>query len=53
MHLSISATAIYLGVSISTVRRWDRKQILASDYRTAGEHRRSILKIFKSLLWST
>ena len=48
MHLSISATAIYLGVSISTVRRWGRKQILAPDYRTAGGHRRYSLKSLKA-----
>ena len=37
-HLSIGASAKYLGVSIDTLRRWDKKGKLAS-HRSLGGHR--------------
>ena len=40
MYLSISAAATYLGVSISTLRRWHQEESLQPDYRTVGGHRR-------------
>lgn len=40
MHLSISAAASYLGVSISTMRRWDASGVLTPAYFTPGGHRR-------------
>lgn len=49
MHLSISAAADYLGVSISTLRRWDRDGYYSPDFLTIGGHRRypiSSLKVF-------
>lgn len=39
-YLSISQTAHYIGVSIPTLRRWDRDDIFTPDSRTAGNHRR-------------
>lgn len=51
MHLSISAAANFIGVSISTLRRWDRDGSFEPDYLTVGRHRRysiSSLKIFCS-----
>lgn len=40
MYLSISAAAYYLGVSISTLRRWHNDEILIPDFLTPGGHRR-------------
>ena len=36
----IGEAALVLGVSISTLRRWDRSQTLVPGYRTPGGHRR-------------
>ena len=38
--VSIGAAALLLGVSISTLRRWDKLKLFLSDYRTIGGHRR-------------
>ncbi|MDX1475217.1 MAG: IS607 family transposase [Reinekea sp.] len=38
--ISIGAAALLLGVSISTLRRWERQKLFRADYRTAGGHRR-------------
>jgi predicted site-specific integrase-resolvase len=38
--ISIGETAELLGVSVGTLRRWDREGALTSDNRTAGNHRR-------------
>ncbi|MFK7873910.1 MAG: helix-turn-helix domain-containing protein [Oligoflexales bacterium] len=38
--VSIGEAALVLGVSISTLRRWDRSQALMLGYRTSGGHRR-------------
>ena len=47
MHLSISAASSYLGVSISTLRRWDREGYFAPDYVTLGGHRRYSISSLK------
>ncbi len=44
MYISIGAAANYLGVSTSTLRRWDQLNLLQSTYRTVGNHRRYQLK---------
>jgi len=47
-YITISETASILGVSICTLRRWDRENKLNSDIRTLGNHRRYLLsKIIK------
>lgn len=50
MFLSISEAAILIGVSISTMRQWDREGFLQASFRTRGGHRRysrpSILEKF-------
>ena len=38
--VSIGEAALVLGVSISTLRRWDRSHTLVPGYRTPGGHRR-------------
>ena len=42
--ISISEAAEILGVSVSTMRRWDREGKLHSTARTIGNHRRYLLK---------
>lgn len=39
-HLSIGETAKLLGVSVSTLRRWEVEKTLLPAYRTVGGHRR-------------
>ena len=50
-HLSIGQSAKFLGLSISTLRRWDLKGTLISCFRRHGNHRRyklsDLLKIAK------
>ena len=41
MLVRIGILAQSLGVSTSILRRWERKDILVPDMRTAGGHRRS------------
>jgi len=43
MHLSIGKAAALLGVSISTLRRWETEGYFNPSYRTAGGHRRYAL----------
>lgn len=45
MLISIGKTAAILGVSVSTLRRWDKGEILPTTTRTAGGHRRYKLTI--------
>ncbi len=55
MYLSISQASSAVGVSISTLRRWEREGKLKSAYRTLGGHRRYALSAFfavLSFLWS-
>jgi putative resolvase len=40
MLISIGMAALMLGVSISTLRRWERENRLLPDHRTIGGHRR-------------
>ena len=40
MFLSIGAVAILLGVSISTLRRWEKEGLFEAHHRTCGGHRR-------------
>ncbi len=49
MHLSIGAAAMILGVSISTMRRWDAEGFLLPKFRTAGGHRRYALQDVEGL----
>lgn len=48
-YLSIGEVSLILGVSVCTLRRWDRDSYLQSSYRTYGNHRRyklnNILKL--------
>jgi len=50
-HISIGEAAMILGVSVVTLRRWDRLGKLKSIFRTFGNHRRynldDIAKIYK------
>ncbi len=43
MYLSISQASSAVGVSVSTLRRWEREGKLKSAYRTLGGHRRYAL----------
>ena len=40
MYLSIGQAADLLGVSVSTLRRWEAENYLIPDFRTKGHHRR-------------
>jgi len=44
MYVSIGTAAEYMGVSTSTLRRWEKQNILISAYRTVGNHRRYLFK---------
>jgi putative resolvase len=43
-HISIGEVSIILGVSVVTLRRWDRLGKLKPLFRTFGNHRRYDLK---------
>lgn len=43
MLLSIGEAASVLGVSVSTLRRWEKEGSLVADARTQGKHRRYLL----------
>ena len=40
MYLAIRKVATMIGVSVSTLRRWDEVNLLVASYRTVGGHRR-------------
>ena len=42
-YITISEASTLLGVSVCTLRRWDRENKLKSDIRTIGNHRRYLL----------
>jgi len=42
-YITISEAATMLGVSVCTLRRWDKENKLKSDIRTIGNHRRYLL----------
>jgi putative resolvase len=44
VYISIGQAAEVIGVSISTLRRWEEEQSFLPDYRTKGGHRRYCLK---------
>lgn len=52
MHLSIDRTATLLGVSISTLRRWDSDGVCPPAFRTSGGHRRYDLAQLQSKFFS-
>jgi len=39
-YISIQEASTILGVTTTTLRRWDKSETLKSDYRTIGNHRR-------------
>lgn len=45
MHISIGEAAAFLGVSLSTLRRWHKEGTLLPSFRTLGGHRRYELKV--------
>ena len=49
MHLSIGQAAVLLGVSVSTLRRWELEGFLLPAYRTLGGHRRFALVTLETL----
>ncbi len=49
MHLSIGQAASLLGVSVSTLRRWEHEGFLIPCYRTVGHHRRYQLEKIENL----
>ena len=49
MSLGIGKVATMIGVSISTLRRWDNDNSLSASYRTVGGHRR--YKLIKILIF--
>lgn len=50
MYLSIGETAIYLGVSVCTLRRWDKAGKLKPDCHTYGGHRRYSITSLKAAI---
>jgi len=50
MYLSIGATSRFLGVSISTLRRWDKEKKLIPAFKTPGHHRRYNINRLKEFL---
>ena len=49
MYIGIRKVVTMIGVSISTLRRWDNDNLLSASYRTAGGHRR--YKLIKILMF--
>lgn len=49
MYLGIGKVATMIGVSFSTLRRWDETNIFSASYRIVDSHRR--YKIVKILLF--
>ncbi len=48
-YLSIGETSVLLGVSVSTLRRWESDNKLKPSYRTLGNHRRYELAVVLNL----
>lgn len=53
MYLSIGQAAELLGISISTLRRWEKEGYFCASYRTKGGHRRYSLKEIQTELLET
>ncbi len=51
MFLSIGKAAAFIGVSISTLRRWEKERKLLPAIRTLGGHRRYDLSKLKSIFF--
>ena len=51
--VSIGRAAMLLGVSVVTMRRWDKENIIKPVYRTAGNHRRYGLSDIRHLRGET
>jgi predicted site-specific integrase-resolvase len=49
MFISIGQAATLLGISITTLRRWEREGFFAPSYRTLGGHRRYALTAIENL----
>jgi len=49
-YLSISETALMLGVSTKTLRRWENNNKFIPEYRTIGNHRRYSINQIKKLI---
>ena len=52
MHVSIGHAARLIGVSVCTLRRWEREGYLIPSFRTAGQHRRYLLETLEQLFSS-
>ncbi len=50
MYLSIGQASIMLGISVSTIRRWEQLKKLLPTFRTSGGHRRYSLTDLKQYL---
>lgn len=50
MYLSIGRAAKVLGVSISTLRRWEKNNKLLPQFKTIGKHRRYAINILKEFM---
>jgi putative resolvase len=53
MTVSIGRAATLLGVSVVTMRRWDKNDVITPAYRTAGNHRRYRLSDIRRLRGET
>ena len=51
--VSIGRAAMLLGVSVVTMRRWDKNDVITPAYRTAGNHRRYRLSDIRRLRGET
>jgi len=49
MLLSIGQAALAIGVSVSTLRRWEREKRISPTHKTAGGHRRYLLRELQSV----
>jgi len=49
-YISIGEVSVILGVSISTLRRWDKSGCLESSYRTFGNHRRYNVNVVMKII---
>lgn len=50
MYISIGELAEIIGVSTSTLRRWEREEKIKPSYRTYGGHRRYLVREIKEAL---
>jgi len=50
MYVSIGQAASMFGISISSLRRWERKNKFHPAFRTAGKHRRYKLADLREMI---